>query len=222
MGTMIELTAADGFRLAAYRADPTGAPRGGLVVAQEIFGVNSHVRNVCDGYAADGYRVIAPALFDRYEKDVSIGYSPEDIARGRELKDRAQTAAALLDISAARDALAGSGKIGIVGFCWGGFIAWVSACRLTGFACAVPYYGGGLLEVGSEAPHCPVLAHFGERDGMIPVDGVRKFAEAQPGVEVHIYAADHGFNCDQRGSFDAAAAKLARERTLQFLRRHLG
>ena len=222
MGTMIELTATDGFRLAAYRADPTAAPRGGLVVAQEIFGVNSHIRNVCDGYAADGYRVIAPALFDRYEKDVSIGYSPEDIARGRELKGRADTAAALLDVAAARDALAGSGKIGIVGYCWGGFIAWVSACRLTGFACAIPYYGGGLLEVGAETPGCPVLAHFGERDHMIPVDGVRKFAAAQPGVEVHIYAADHGFNCDQRGSFDAAAAKLARERSLQFLRRHLG
>ena len=222
MGAMIELVAADGFRLSAYRADPAGAPRGGLVVAQEIFGVNSHIRNVCDGYAADGYRVIAPALFDRYEKNVSIGYSAEDIARGRDLKGRAQTDAALLDVTAARDALAGSGKIGIIGYCWGGFIAWVSACRLTGFACAVPYYGGGLLEVGGEAPRCPVQAHFGERDGMIPVDGVRKFAAAQPGVEVHIYAADHGFNCDQRGSFDAVAAKLARERSLQFLRRHLG
>jgi len=222
MGTMIELTAADGFRLAAYRADPTAAPRGGLVVAQEIFGVNSHIRNVCDGYAADGYRVIAPALFDRYENDVSIGYSPEDIARGRELKGRADTAAALLDVAAARDALAGSGKIGIVGYCWGGFIAWLSACRLAGFTCSIPYYGGGLLDVGGETPRCPVLAHFGERDHMIPVDGVRKFAAAQPGVEVHIYAADHGFNCDQRGSFDAAAAKLARERSLQFLRRHLG
>ncbi len=222
MGTMIELTAADGFRLAAYRADPPAAPRGGLVVVQEIFGVNSHIRNVCDGYAADGYRVIAPALFDRYEKNVSIGYSPQDIERGRDLKGRAQTDAALLDVASARDALAGSGKIGIVGYCWGGFITWVSACRLTGFACSIPYYGGGLLDVGDETPSCPVLAHFGERDHMIPVDGVRKFAAAQPGVEVHIYAADHGFNCDQRGSFDAAAAKLARERSLQFLRRYLG
>jgi len=222
MGTMIELTAADGFTLAAYRAEPAAKPRGGLVVVQEIFGVNPHIRNVCDGYAADGYRVIAPALFDRYEKGVSIGYTAEDIARGRELKAQAQTDVALLDVVAARDALAGGGKVGIVGYCWGGFVAWVSACRLEGFACAIPYYGGGVLEVGSETPRCPVLAHFGERDGMIPVEGVRKFAAAQPGVQVHIYAADHGFNCDQRGSFDAAAARLARERTLQFLRQHLG
>ncbi len=222
MGVMISLTAADGYLLSAYRADPAGTPRGGLVVAQEIFGVNSHIRSVCDGYAADGYRVIAPALFDRYEKGVDIGYAPADIARGRELKAKAATEAALSDVAAARDALAGSGKIGIMGYCWGGFIAWVSACRLSGFACAVPYYGGGLLEAGGEKPRCPVLAHFGERDGMIPVDGVKKFAAAQPEVQVHIYAADHGFNCDQRGSFDAPSAKLARERTLQFLRQHVG
>lgn len=222
MGVMISLTAADGYLLSAYRADPAGTPRGGLVVAQEIFGVNSHIRSVCDGYAADGYRVIAPALFDRYEKGVDIGYAPADIARGRELKAKAATEAALSDVAAARDALAGSGKIGIVGYCWGGFIAWVSACRLSGFACAVPYYGGGLLEAGGEKPRCPVLAHFGERDGMIPVDGVKKFAAAQPEVQVHVYAADHGFNCDQRGSFDAPSAKLARERTLQFLRQHVG
>ena len=155
VGMMINLTAADGYLLSAYRADPAGTPRGGLVVAQEIFGVNSHIRSVCDGYAADGYRVIAPALFDRYEKGVDIGYAPADIARGRELKAKATTDAALSDVAAARDALAGSGKIGIVGYCWGGFIAWMSACRLSGFACAVPYYGGGLLEAGGETTALP-------------------------------------------------------------------
>jgi len=222
VGTMINLTAADGYVLSAYRADPAGTPRGGLVVAQEIFGVNSHIRNVCDGYAADGYCVIAPALFDRYEKGVDIGYTPADIARGRELKAKAATDPALSDVAAARDALGASSNIGIVGYCWGGFIAWMSACRLTGFACAVPYYGGGLLEAGGETPRCPVLAHFGERDGMIPVDGVKRFAAAHPEVQVHIYAADHGFNCDQRGSFDAASATLARERTLRFLRQYVG
>ena len=222
MGTMIQLTAADGFGLSAYRADPSGTQRGGLVVAQEIFGVNSHIRNVCDGFAAEGYRVIAPALFDRYERGVDIGYTPGDIARGRDLKAKATTDAALLDVAAARDALAGSGKIGIVGYCWGGFVAWMSACRLASFACAVPYYGGGILDAAGEKPRCPVLAHFGERDGMIPVDGVRKFAAAHPEMQVHIYAADHGFNCDQRGSYDAAAAMLARERTLQFLRKYVG
>jgi carboxymethylenebutenolidase len=222
MGTTIELSAADGFRISAYRADPAAKPRGGLVIAQEIFGVNSHIRSVCDGYAADGYRVIAPALFDRYEKGIDIGYTPADIARGRELKAKAKTDAALLDIAAARDALADCGKVGVAGYCWGGFIAWISACRLTGFACAVPYYGGGMLDAADETPRCPVLAHFGERDSVLPVAGVRKFAAAHPGVQIHIYAADHGFNCDQRGSYDAAAAKLARERTLAFLREHVG
>ena len=222
MGTQVQLKASDGFALPAYRAEPSGTPRGGLVVAQEIFGVNRHIRSVCDGYAADGYRVIAPALFERYEKNVDIGYTADDIARGKELKARAATDAALRDIAAARDALAGDGKVGVIGYCWGGYIAWMSACRLSGFACAVAYYGGGVLEAGGETPRCPVLAHFGERDAMIPVDGVKRFAAAQPGVEVHIYAADHGFNCDQRGSYDAAAATLARQRSLQFLREHLG
>ena len=222
MGQMIELTAADGFRLTAWRADPAGTPRGGLVVVQEIFGVNGHIRSVCDGYAADGYRAIAPALFDRYERSVDIGYTPEEIARGRELKALATADAALRDVAAARDALAGTGRIGVVGYCWGGYIAWLAAARLTGFAGAVPYYGGGMLDAGDEQPRCPVLAHFGERDTMIPVAGVQQFAAAHPEVQVFVYPADHGFNCDQRGSYDAAAARLARERSLAFLREHVG
>jgi carboxymethylenebutenolidase len=222
MGHTLELTAADGFVLSAYRADPSGPPRGGLVVAQEIFGVNSHIRSVCDGFAADGYAATAPALFDRYERGVEIGYAPDDIARGRALKGRAQIDAALKDIAAARDALAGAGRIGVTGYCWGGYVAWMAASRLTGFACAIPYYGGGMLDAIGERPLCPVMAHFGERDTVIPVDGVRKLAAAHPDAQVFIYAADHGFNCDQRASYDAAAAKLARNRTLQFLRQHLG
>jgi carboxymethylenebutenolidase len=222
MGKMIELTAADGFRLSAYRADPAGDRRGGVVVAQEIFGVNGHIRNVCDGFANDGYVAIAPALFDRYQRGVDIGYTAEDIARGRELKAKATTDAALQDIAAARDALAAAGKIGVVGYCWGGYIAWMSACRLDGFACAVTYYGGGMLEAMAETPKCPVMSHFGERDSVLPVEGVKRFAAAHPEVEVFIYAADHGFNCDQRGSYDAAAAALARERTLRHFRQHLG
>jgi len=222
MGTMIELSAGDGFRLAAYRADPDGSPRGGLVVVQEIFGVNSHIRDVCDGYAADGYRAIAPALFDRIEKGVELGYTAADIARGREYKAKATADAALLDVDAARGAVAAAGKVGIVGYCWGGFITWLAACRLKGFAAASSYYGGGILDAGGEQPRCPVIAHFGERDHVIPVAGVRAFAEAHPDVAVHIYAADHGFNCDQRGSYDPAAATLARQRTLDFLRQHIG
>ena len=222
MGQAIELTAGDGFKLAAYRADPSAKPRGGLVVAQEIFGVNSHIRSVCDGYAADGYSVIAPALFDRYQRGVDIGYTPDDIAKGRDLKGRTQVDAALLDVAAARDALSTAGKVGIIGYCWGGYVAWMAASRLSGYACTIPYYGGGVLEAGAEKPKCPVMAHFGERDSMIPVDGVRKLAAAHPEAQVFVYAADHGFNCDQRGSYDAAAAKTARERSLAFLRQHVG
>jgi len=222
MGQVIELKAADGFALSAYRADPAGKPRGALVVAQEIFGVNSHIRSVCDGFAADGYVAIAPALFDRYERSVEIGYTPDDIAKGRELKGRAQIDAALRDVAAARDVAADAGKVGVIGYCWGGFVAWMTASRLPGFACAVPYYGGGILDAAGERPQCPVMAHFGERDSVIPVEGVRKLAAAHPEAQVFIYAADHGFNCDQRASFDAPSAKLARERTLQFLQRHIG
>jgi carboxymethylenebutenolidase len=222
MGQFLELTAADGFKLSAYCAEPAGKPRGGLVVTQEIFGVNSHIQSVCDRFAADGYLAIAPALFDRYQRGVNIGYTPDDIAKGRELKAKAQIDAALNDVSAARDAGASAGKVGVVGYCWGGYVTWMAACRLSGFACAVPYYGGGMLEAIGEQPKCPVVAHFGERDTGIPVEGVRKFAAAHPEVQVHVYAADHGFNCDQRGSYDAAAAKLARERTLAFLQQHVG
>jgi carboxymethylenebutenolidase len=222
MGKMIELVAADGFRMSAYRAEPDGEARGGIVVAQEIFGVNSHIRSVCDGYAKDGYVAVAPALFDRSERGVDIGYTADDIARGIALKAKATTDGALQDIAAARDALSGAGKVGVVGFCWGGFISWMSACRLNGFACAVCYYGGGMLGAIAETPQCPVMAHFGERDSGIPVDGVRGFAAAHSDVEVFIYAADHGFNCDQRGSYDATAAALARERTLKHFRRYIG
>jgi len=222
MGHWVDLTAADGFRLSAYRADPEGAPRGALVVAQEIFGVNGHVRSVCDGFARDGYVAIAPALFDRYERGVDIGYTPPDIARGRELKALAKTDAALQDVAAARDAVAGAGRVGILGYCWGGYIAWMAAARVEGFACAVPYYGGGMTDAIAEQPKCPVMAHFGERDSMIPVTGVNALAAAHPSAQVFIYQADHGFNCDQRGSHDPASAKLARERTLAFLRQHIG
>ena len=222
MGKMIELVAADGFRLSAYRAEPTGEPRGSVVVAQEIFGVNSHIKSVCDGFAMDGYTVIAPALFDRYERDVDIGYTAVDVARGRALKAKATIDAGLQDVAAARDAVGATGKIGIVGYCWGGLISWMSACRLGGFACAVTYYGGGMLEAIMETPKCPVMAHFGERDSGIPVEGVKRFAAAHAEVELFLYAADHGFNCDRRGSYDAIAAALARERSLGHFRRYVG
>jgi carboxymethylenebutenolidase len=222
MGEWIELTAADGFRFSAYRAKPAGTPRGALVVAQEIFGVNSHIRGVCDGFAADGYEAVAPALFDRYERGVDLGYTPADVARGRQLKGLAKTDAALLDMAAARDAVASTGKVGVIGYCWGGYLVWIAAARLPGFACAIPYYGGGMTDAIAEQPTCPVMAHFGERDANIPTAGVKALAAAHPSAQVFLYPADHGFNCDQRGAFDAPAARLARERTLAFLHQNVG
>ena len=222
MGRLITLTASDGVRIAAYRADPQGAPRGGVVVVQEIFGVNSHVRSVADGYARDGYVAVAPAMFDRVQRDVSLGYAPDDIAAGRALKERTSLELAMKDVEAAVQEAAGAGKVGIVGFCWGGLISWVAAARVAGLACSVPYYGGGMPDQAALQPRCPVTCHFGERDAHIPLDGVQRLAAAHPEITVHVYPADHGFNCDQRGSFDAAAAQLARERTLAFFRQHIG
>jgi len=211
------LQAADGHRLAAYRAVPAGKPRGALVVVQEIFGVNSHIRAVADGYAADGWLAIAPAMFDRVERGIELGYTPADIERGRELKGGCSNDHALLDIAAAVDSVRSAGKVAVIGYCWGGTLAWLAACRQPGLSAAVSYYGGGIGELIDLTPRCPVLAHFGERDASIPLTVPEALRKAHPEVEIHIYPAGHGFNCDQRGSFDAPSAKLARERSLAFL-----
>lgn len=222
MGTMITLQPAASVRISAYRADPIGTPRGGLVVIQEIFGVNSHIRAVCDGYAADGYLAVAPALFDRYEPGVEMGYAPADIARGRVLRGKAAAEPALADIAAARDVVKEAGKVGVVGYCWGGYLAWLAAARLPGFACAIAYYGGGMHQATADAPRVPVLGHFGRKDAMIPVAGIEALAAAHPALTPHFYDADHGFNCDVRASYHAPSAATARERTLSFLRQHVG
>lgn len=227
MGTSVNLKATDGFEFPVYVAQPSGRPKAALIVLQEIFGVNSHIRSVADGFAADGYLAVAPAAFHRHQHGVELGYQTDDIAAGRTLKAAIESLPApgvLADIQASIDyahkALGGNGKVGVIGYCWGGLLAWRAACLLDGLACAVPYYGGGVTAAPEKdrKPRCPVLAHFGKKDHNIPIDGVNAFAQAQSsaGVVVQIYEADHGFNCDQRGSYDAAAAKLARERTLAF------
>jgi carboxymethylenebutenolidase len=222
MGKMIELTAADGHKLAAYRADPSGKPRGGIVVIQEIFGVNSHIKQVADGFAADGYLAIAPAMFDRAQRNVELGYTPEDIAKGREIRGKITNDMAVKDAEAAVKAAAAAGKVGIVGYCWGGLVTWLAAAKVSGLSAAVPYYGGGILDNADLQPKVPLMGHFGDKDAHIPVEGVKKLAEKHPKHQIFIYAADHGFNCDQRGSYNAPAAKQARERTLEFFRKHVG
>lgn len=222
MGKQIQLKASDGHTLAAYRAEPKGKARGGVVVVQEIFGVNSHIRSVADGYAAEGYLAIAPAMFDRAEKNVELGYDQKDRDLGIALKNKCPVDTAMLDVDAAVKAASEGGKVGIVGYCWGGYVTWLAAARVAGLSAAVPYYGGGVHDAIGEQPKCPVMLHFGEKDAHIPLAGVEKLRAAHPRQTVHIYPAEHGFNCDHRGSYDAASAKLARERSIEFIRKYIG
>ena len=228
MCKMIELTSADGTRVPAYEARPAGTPKGAVVVIQEIFGVNSHIRNVADGYAAEGYVAVAPAAFHRVKPGVELGYAEADMGEGFGYKTAVEALPApgvLQDIQAAIDHAAriSGGKVGIVGYCWGGLLTWRSACLLQGLSAAAPYYGGGVTtpEEAARTPKVPVLAHFAEEDKWIPLDTVQAFAQAHPEVAVHTYAAHHGFNCDQRGAWHAPSAQLARERTLAFFAKHL-
>ena len=197
MGTSIELSAADGHKFAAYRADPAGKPRGGIVVIQEIFGVNRHMRRATDGFAADGYVAICPALFDRAERGVDIGYGPDDIAKGRDIRGKITWDQTLADMAAAIAEAKKLGKVGVVGYCWGGSVAWRAATQLS-CAAAVGYYGGMVAQFAAEKAKCPVMLHFGEKDASIPLSDVEKFKQAQPQVPVFVYPADHGFNCEDR------------------------
>jgi carboxymethylenebutenolidase len=229
MGQFIHLSAADGFQVPAYVAQPEGQPRAAIVVVQEIFGVNSHIRAVADRFAAQGFLAVAPATFERVQPGVELGYTEADMNAGFAHKtavDALPGAGVLQDIQAAIDyaGQTSGGKVGIIGFCWGGLLTWRAACSLKGLSAAVPYYGGGVTaeEEIARTPQCPVMAHFGDQDHWIPIEGIEAFKKAQPEVEVHVYAANHGFNCDQRGSYNEAAAQLARQRTLDFLAGQLG
>jgi carboxymethylenebutenolidase len=229
MGTVIELKAADGTLVPAYEARPAGTPKGAVVVIQEIFGVNSHIRAVADGYAEKGYLALAPATFHRVKPGVELGYTEADMGEGFGYKTAVEALPApgvMQDIQAAIDhaAKVSGGKVGVVGYCWGGLLTWRAACTLSGLSAAVPYYGGGVTSEAETArqPRVPVLAHFAEQDNWIPMDTVQAFIQAHPDVAVHTYAAHHGFNCDQRGSWHALSAQLARERTLAFFTQHLG
>ncbi|MDE1922592.1 MAG: dienelactone hydrolase family protein [Gammaproteobacteria bacterium] len=219
MSKTIELTAADGHRLSAWLGEPRAKPRGGVVVIQEIFGVTAHIRAVTDQYAAAGFLAVAPALFDRIERDVDVPYA--DVARGRGYMQALQNEAVMLDVAAAIDRVAPAGKVGVVGYCWGGTIAFLAAARLP-IAAAVSYYGGGTTRHLAEKPRCPVMYHYGDLDSHIPMSAVQQVKAADPGGIFHIYHADHGFNCTDRASFEPASAKLALERSLEFFHQHIG
>ena len=223
MGQFVDLTAADGQQIPAYVAQPAGKPKGGIVVVQEIFGVNTHIREVADGYARDGYLAVAPSTFQRVKPGVELGYTDADMQEGFGYKTAVEALPApgvMQDLQAAIDYAAqqSGGKVGIVGYCWGGLLTWRAACTLNGLSAAVPYYGGGMTtpDEAARQPKVPVLAHFAEQDHWIPLDTVEAFRQSHPEVQVFTYPADHGFNCDQRASYDEASAMAARDRTLAF------
>jgi carboxymethylenebutenolidase len=220
MGAVEKLRAADGFSLSAYRAKPTGKKKpGSVVILQEIFGVNQHIRNVTDAFAAQGYEAIAPALFDRAERDVNLGYDDASVKTGVDLRAKVAMDDTLADVAAAAAAVAG--PVAVIGYCWGGSLAFLAATRLSGIACAVGYYGGMIAKHADEKPKVPVMLHFGEQDHGIPMSDVAIVQQKRSDVEVHIYPAGHGFSCDERPSFDKASHEKALARTLAFLSQHL-
>ena len=217
MGKTIKLTANDGHQLDAYVSEATGRVKGSVVIVQEIFGINPHIRSVCDQYAQRGYTAIAPALFDRIEPGIELDYSPEGVKTGIEYKSKSDDGSALADIGAAVDHISTAGKVSVIGYCWGGKLTYLAACSVSGVSKAIGYYGGGIGSVIDQSPQIPTLLHFGDQDAAIPMAEVEAVIDARPELEVHIYSAGHGFNCDVRGSYDKDAADLALERTLKFI-----
>ncbi len=222
MGQPLTLVAADGHKLGAYRADPAGKPKGAVVVIQEIFGVNHHIRAVCDRVAAADYVALAPALFDRTLRDFQSGYTPGEVAGARKFVEAPDWDAMLRDTGAALMELKSAGPLAIMGFCMGGTIAFLAACRLSGLSAAVCYYGGGIARFADEQPKCPTQMHFGEKDAHIPLTAVEDIRTKRPECEVYLYRdADHGFHCDERGSYNADSAKIAWGRSMGFLEKNL-
>jgi carboxymethylenebutenolidase len=222
MGKGITLKASDGHEFAAYDAPTNGEAKGQLVVIQEIFGVNSHIREVCDSFAAKGYRAVAPAMFDRVQRGVELGYQPADIETGRGIMMKMDWEASLRDVQAAIDHVKDAGRVGVVGYCWGGSMTWLAACRLK-IDAAVGYYGGKVVDFVGESPKCPTMLHFGEKDATIPMEAVDKIKAAHGKLPIYVYpGAGHGFSCDHRGSFDAKAHELALSRTMEFFGKNLG
>jgi carboxymethylenebutenolidase len=222
MGKFVTLTSGDGFQFQAWRADPKGAPRGGIVVIQEIFGVNEHIRAVADGYAEEGYLAIAPGIFDRAERNVYLDYTPETMQQGIKIATGLDRNLMMADIAATIEAAREGGKVGVVGYCLGGSLAWFASCNLAHVDAAVCYYGGMVLGAADLVPKAPTILHFGEKDDHIPMDGVKAFAKAHPESPVYTYPAGHAFNRFGNAAYDEPSAKLALKRTLDFFAAHVG
>jgi carboxymethylenebutenolidase len=221
MGETIKLKSADGFTFSAYVAGPANATKG-VVVVQEIFGVNHHIRDMADRFAAQGYAVVAPAVYDRVQPGFEVGYTQDDIAKGRDVRMKLNDTQLMQDVEAAATHLTGK-KLGIVGYCFGGTVAWWGATRSSKFAASSCWYGGGIPGTKDERPNCPVQMHFGEKDASIPMTDVDSVRAAQPKAEVFVYdGAQHGFGCDERGSYSKPDYELAQTRTLDFFAKHLG
>jgi len=219
MGQQIQLNTSRTQCIGAYVARPNGAPKGGIVVVQEIFGVNAHMRHVADRFADHGYVAIAPAFFDHVESGVELGYDEAGFKRGRELVGEISFELAIEDVASAADAIRSAGRIGCVGYCWGGTVAFLAATRL-GMP-AVSYYGARNVKFLDEAPKAPLQFHFGERDSSIPPEAIARHREVLPAAEIYTYPAGHAFDRDvDPKAYDAASAKLALERTLAFFARH--
>lgn len=222
MGTDIEITASDGHTFAAYRADPEGTPKGGILVVQEAFGVNPHIRQMADTYAAAGYLAIAPALYDRVERGIEVGYTGEDREKGIGAMQASNFDDVMKDVDATRAVLADAGKVGITGWCWGGSVTFLSACRVDGLACASSYYGGRVPDFMTETPKCPLEFHWGETDASIPMDKVRAVEAQHPDVASFVYPAGHGFMCDDRESYHKESAELSHKRTMEMFAQYVG
>ncbi|MCW5773968.1 MAG: dienelactone hydrolase family protein [Rhodospirillaceae bacterium] len=220
MGEMITLKASDGFAVPAYKAMPEGTPRGAIVVIQEIFGVNAHIKRDADKFAKHGYVAIAPQLFERWAPGLDSGYTMPEIEKCRAIMPSVKWEEVTKDLEAAVAEARKYGKVGDVGYCWGGTAAWVAATKLG--VPSVGYYGGGVTSMPKVDPKAPVELHFGAQDKMIPLDGVAKFQAEHPAVPIFIYDADHGFNCDERPSFNKKASEIALQRTLAFFAQHVG
>lgn len=219
----VTIIAEDGHEFSAYCAKPKGTPRGGLIVLQEFFGVNGHIRRVCDQYAADGYLAISPAIFDRVERNVELPYDEAGMKKGPTLRAKLDLSLCMLDIQATIEAAGSAGKVAALGYCWGGSLAYIASARLAGLACAIGYYGAQIAAHVNETPSVPVMLHYAEVDEYLPQSDIENVRNAHPSIVIYQYpGTEHGFNCDDRRFYEPKSAALARDRTLDFLKQSIG